>query len=553
MLPDLTALGKVMAGGTAGAAYGGRADLMRMVAPDGPVYQAGTLAGNPIATAAGLATLQHLVSNPGLYDQFDRAGETIESRLVKRWRLLDYPGLSVTSEAWSVCSSASRRCRAGTTSILWTRICLLVFSMRRGTVACCSRRRRIEAWFLMEAHLDGTLDLAVEVLAEAIVEAASMRLLAALRREPLDRPPVWMMRQAGRYLPEYRELRSRHSFDVAVRTPAVAAEITLQPVRRFPLDAAIVFADIMTPLSAMGVPIEFDPGPKLAPHRVGQIAALGELQAGRVAHVAETIGLVRGELKPDVAIIGFAGGPVTLLAYLIEGGGSQHFPDFRLAFHTSDPTEALMVLARAMSTYLGAQVEAGANVVQLFDTWAGLLTPAQFRKYAIPAARVALAGLDVPAIYFAPGASHLVELLPEIGAAGYGVDWRLPLDEAWLRMGPEQVDSGQSRPCHPAFRPGGRAFRDCRNPRTRRRSSRPHLQPWPRCPPGHPRRKCRGHGGHRRRSRLTGSVAREDCRRMSAPETLEGWFALPRPSHPRPARVGEPDTSRSREGGGRGH
>jgi len=273
-----------------------------------------------------------------------------------------------------------------------------------------------------------------------------MRLLAALRRESLDRPPVWMMRQAGRYLPEYRELRSRHSFDVAVRTPAVAAEITLQPLRRFPLDAAIVFADIMTPLAAMGVPIEFDPGPKLDPHSIGQIAELGELRVDQVGHVAETIGLVRTELDPEVATIGFAGGPVTLLAYLIEGGGSQHFPDFRLAFHAADPTEALMVLARAMSTYLMAQVEAGANVVQLFDTWAGLLTPAQFRKYAIPAARVALAELDVPAIYFAPGAVHLLELLPEIGAAGYGVDWRLPLGEAWRRLGPEQVIQGNLDP-----------------------------------------------------------------------------------------------------------
>jgi uroporphyrinogen decarboxylase len=273
-----------------------------------------------------------------------------------------------------------------------------------------------------------------------------VRLLAALRREPLDRPPVWMMRQAGRYLPEYRELRSRHSFDVAVRTPAIAAEITLQPLRRFPLDAAILFADIMTPLAAMGVPIEFDPGPKLIPQTTGQIASLGELHVDQVGHVAETVGLVRDELDPEVAMIGFAGGPVTLLAYLVEGGGSQHFPDFRLAFHTGDPTEALMVLARAMSTYLEVQIEAGVNVVQLFDTWAGLLTPAQFRQYAIPAAKVALAGLDVPAIYFAPGATHLLELLPEIGAAGYGVDWRLPLDEAWRRMGPERVIQGNLDP-----------------------------------------------------------------------------------------------------------
>jgi uroporphyrinogen decarboxylase len=273
-----------------------------------------------------------------------------------------------------------------------------------------------------------------------------MRLLAALRREPLDRPPVWLMRQAGRYLPEYRELRSRHSFDVAVRTPAIAAEITLQPLRRFPLDAAIVFADIMTPLAAMGVPMEFDPGPKLVPHTIEQIAALGELHVDQVGHVAETIGLVRDELDPEVAMIGFAGGPVTLLAYLVEGGGSQHFPDFRLAFHTGDPTEALLVLARAMSTYLEAQIEAGANVVQLFDTWAGLLTPAQFRQYAIPAAKVALAGLDVPAIYFAPGATHLLELLPEIEVAGYGVDWRLPLDEAWRRMGLERVIQGNLDP-----------------------------------------------------------------------------------------------------------
>jgi uroporphyrinogen decarboxylase len=273
-----------------------------------------------------------------------------------------------------------------------------------------------------------------------------LRLLAALRREPLDRPPVWMMRQAGRYLPEYRELRTRHPFEVAVRTPAIAAEITLQPMRRFRLDAAIVFADIMTPLAAMGVPIEFDPGPKLLPHTVAQVAGLGELRADQVGHVAETIGLVRSALDPEVATVGFAGGPITLFAYLIEGGGNQHFPDFRRSLLMGDATEALMVLARAMSIYLHAQIAAGANMVQLFDTWAGLLTPAQFRRFAIPAAREALAGLDVPAIYFAPGASHLLETLPEVGATGYGVDWRLPIDEAWRRIGPEHVIQGNLDP-----------------------------------------------------------------------------------------------------------
>jgi uroporphyrinogen decarboxylase len=273
-----------------------------------------------------------------------------------------------------------------------------------------------------------------------------MRLLAALRRQPLERPPVWMMRQAGRYLPEYRRLRSRHSFEAAMTTPAVAAEITLQPLRRFQLDAAIVFADIMTPLAGMGVEIEFDPGPKLAPRAIDEVANLGELKVDRVGYVAETIQLVRAGLDPDIAVIGFAGGPATVLAYLLEGGGSQHFPNFRLAFHGGDPTEALTVLARAMRRYLQSQIEAGADVVQVFDTWAGLLDPAQFRRWALPAARETLSGLGVPTVYFAPGASHLLEVLPGVGATGYGVDWRFPLDESWRRLGQGQVIQGNLDP-----------------------------------------------------------------------------------------------------------
>ena len=273
-----------------------------------------------------------------------------------------------------------------------------------------------------------------------------MRLIRALLREPVDRPPIWFMRQAGRYLPEYRELRSRFSFDEAMRTPAVAAEITLQPVRRFPLDAAIVFSDIMTPLTAMGVGIEFDPGPRLTPLRVDHVARLGELDPEKVDFVGETIATVRAALDPEVTMVGFAGGPATVLAYLLEGGGSQQFVNFRRALHCDDPSEALTVLARAMRTYLASQIEAGAEVVQLFDSWAGLLSRDQFERWALPAAREALLGLTVPTIYFAPGAAHLLESFSPIGATAYGVDWRLPLVEAWRRLGERNSIQGNLDP-----------------------------------------------------------------------------------------------------------
>jgi len=262
-----------------------------------------------------------------------------------------------------------------------------------------------------------------------------MRLLQALRREPLDRPPIWFMRQAGRYLPEYRELRSRYTFEEAMRTPKLASEITLQPLRRFDLDAAIVFADIMTPLSAMGVNVEFTPGPRLAPIGLEGTARLGALDPARVDFVAEVIATVRASLDQDVAMIGFCGGPATILAYLLEGGGSRDHATFREAMERDDPSEALGVLARAMRTYLEAQIAAGADVVQMFDSWAGLLSVDKFRKWAVPAARQALDNLAVPTIYFAPGAAHLLESFHEVGATAYGVDWRLSLDQSWQMVG----------------------------------------------------------------------------------------------------------------------
>ena len=264
-----------------------------------------------------------------------------------------------------------------------------------------------------------------------------MRLLEALARRPLERPPIWLMRQAGRYLPEYRELRSRYSFEEAVRTPEVAAEITLQPIRRFGMDAAVIFADIMTPLEGMGVQVRFDPGPKLAAHTAAQVADLPELRLAAVDFVADTIARVREALPPEVAVIGFAGAPVTLLAYLLEGGGSRDFLSLRSTVWTDPDTTAaaLQTLAEAMSSYLRMQVQAGADVVQLFDTWAGLLPRSLVERLAVPAARTALDGLEVPTIYFAPGTSHALDLLSGVGATGYGVDWRVPLDEAWRRIG----------------------------------------------------------------------------------------------------------------------
>ncbi len=241
------------------------------------------------------------------------------------------------------------------------------------------------------------------------------------------------MRQAGRYLPEYRAIRERHTFQEVVCTPELAAEVTLQPVRRFGMDGAVIFADIMTPLEAMGVEVTFAPGPKLSPLTLTEVVDLPELDPAVVSHVAETVRLVRESAPPETAVIGFAGSPVTLLAYLLEGGGSKDFMTMRAALR-ADPeiaSAALDRLARSMSTYLSLQIESGAEVVQLFDTWAGLCDRNLFARMAVPAARRSLEQVEAPTIYFAPGAGHTLDLQREIGATGYGVDWRTDLETAF--------------------------------------------------------------------------------------------------------------------------
>lgn len=272
--------------------------------------------------------------------------------------------------------------------------------------------------------------------------------VAALLRRPVATTPVWIMRQAGRHLPEYRELRRHHTFQDAVATPEIAAEITLQPVRRYGMDGAVIFADIMTPLEAMGVEMTFDPGPKLRPHTLAEVAALPALDPDRVGHVAETIRLVRRGLPDDVAVIGFAGAPFTLLAYLVEGGGSKEFMGLRAAVRR-DPaaaTDALAGLATSMRTYLTAQIDAGADVVQLFDSWAGVLDSDGYAAAAGRPAATALAGLAAPRIYFAPGAGHVLEAQRITGADAFGVDWRRPLAACWRTLGDDVAIQGNLDP-----------------------------------------------------------------------------------------------------------
>lgn len=278
-----------------------------------------------------------------------------------------------------------------------------------------------------------------------------MRYLDAACGRPVDRPPVWLMRQAGRYLPEYREVRSRIGFQDAIRDPAVAAELTLQPLRRFPLDAAIVFADIMTPVEGMGVPMTFAPGPVLAAP-VRDAAALRPLEpAIDVPFVLEALGIVRRELDPDVALIGFAGAPFTVAAYLVEGGGSRDFLAVR-SLAAGEPlafTTLLETLATATAAYLRAQLGAGADAVQLFDTWAGLLSRRTFRRLVMPVlarlvSEVAAAG--APVTYFAPGGAHLLDLVAELGVDVIGVDWRLPLDTVRSTVGPGRTLQGNVDP-----------------------------------------------------------------------------------------------------------
>ena len=260
--------------------------------------------------------------------------------------------------------------------------------------------------------------------------------LRVLRGERAETPPVWFMRQAGRYLPEYRAVREKYDLLTLARTPALACEVTLQPVRRLGVDAAILFADILLPLLPMGAPFQFavGEGPVFdAPLRSrADVEKLRVIEAEEMGYVGETLELVAKELPPEVALIGFAGAPFTLAAYLVEGGHSRDFRKVKQLMWTEPDTFALLMekLADMTLRYLGLQIAHGAQVIQLFDSWVGCLSPHDYATHVLPHTRRILKAIAAPTIHFGVDTATLLPLMATAGATALGVDWRLPLSEA---------------------------------------------------------------------------------------------------------------------------
>ena len=272
-----------------------------------------------------------------------------------------------------------------------------------------------------------------------------MRLLDACARKPVDATPVWLMRQAGRYLPEYRAIREKMSFVEMCRRPDVAAEVTLQPLRRFELDAAIVFADILLPLEPMGIGFHFskDDGPVIErPIRGARdLEGVHTIDAASdLGYVMDTLKLVRHELDPSVALIGFSGAPFTLASYIVEGGHSRNYAHVKKLMYEDPVTfnRLMGLISEVVVDYLKAQIAAGAQVVQLFDSWVGWVSPFDYELLVLPHVRYvmdAVRGLGAPVIYFGNGASAMLHLVRKAGADVYGVDWRIELDRAWDQLG----------------------------------------------------------------------------------------------------------------------
>lgn len=282
------------------------------------------------------------------------------------------------------------------------------------------------------------------------------RFLRACRREPVDVTPVWFMRQAGRYLPQYRALREKYSLLELCRTPELAVEVTLQPLAIIDVDAAILFSDLLLPLAPMGLAFDFvkGEGPSIeSPIRsasdVDRLSIFEPRES--LGHVLETIRLLGRELEGRVPLIGFAGAPFTMAAYAIEGGPSTTYLRTKM-FMYSEPRawhRLCALFADIVTTYLRAQVDAGAQALQVFDSWAGALGRADYREFVLPHAKrifEGLAGTGVPVIHFGVGATAILSDLVEAGGDVIGVDWRQGLDDAWQTIGSTRGIQGNLDP-----------------------------------------------------------------------------------------------------------
>src|SRR6266404_3276059 len=282
------------------------------------------------------------------------------------------------------------------------------------------------------------------MLQSSRMPASSSRFLRACRRQAVDRTPVWFMRQAGRYMPEYRAVRKRHSILEICKTPNLAAEVTIAAAERLGVDAAIIFADLLLPLEVMDVPFHFTAGegPVIeTPLRTAaQIARLRTDRTHDLGYVAEAIRKVARHFGERLPVIGFCGAPFTLASYMIEGGGSRHYVETKKLMY-SDPTtwdRLLTSLVTVLAEFAAEQVRAGAGALQVFDSWVGCLSPDDYRRYCLPRTRELIAQLratGVPVIYFGTGTATLLNDIKDLGADAVGVDWRIPLDDARRHLG----------------------------------------------------------------------------------------------------------------------
>jgi uroporphyrinogen decarboxylase len=280
-------------------------------------------------------------------------------------------------------------------------------------------------------------------------------MMRACRLEPVERTPVWLMRQAGRYLPEYRAVREKVGFLELCKNPRLSAEVMLATVERLGVDAAIIFSDLLPILEPMGFDLEFAAGEGPVIHNpvraAADLARVRELDdVDRLGYVMDVVRATRAGLDDSIPVIGFAGAPFTLASYCIEGGTSRSWLHTKTFMYRQEAAwhDLLGRLARAVSRYLVAQLDAGAQIVQLFDSWVGCLGPDDYRRYVLPHSRAALAeaARRAPVIHFATGNPALLPLLREAGGSVIGIDWRIDLDAGWAAVGHDRAVQGNLEP-----------------------------------------------------------------------------------------------------------